>query len=186
VGQGDEPRPLRSALGLEQGDEQEAREHYWPHQCVAQGAFVWVLGPLEVVSQDFTGSGAATAAHARENGRIVVMFCSQRSSGLHQPGRAPRRGVPGNCWMARRPTAVADLPGTFACRVLAPLGSGAGSISSKAARTRAMASSHASQSQVGPPPCRIHAGDPSRPEDTRPKSVSAASFGLASAQQVIY
>jgi Pyridoxamine 5'-phosphate oxidase len=35
-----------------------------------------VLGPLEVVYQDFTGSGAETAAHARENGRIAVMFCA--------------------------------------------------------------------------------------------------------------
>ena len=35
-----------------------------------------VLGPLEVVYQDFTGSGAETAAHLRENGRIVVMFCA--------------------------------------------------------------------------------------------------------------
>jgi len=35
-----------------------------------------VLDPLEVVYQDFTGSGAETAAHARENGRIVVMFCA--------------------------------------------------------------------------------------------------------------
>jgi hypothetical protein len=35
-----------------------------------------VLGPLEVVYQDFTGSGAETAAHTRENGRIVVMFCA--------------------------------------------------------------------------------------------------------------
>jgi hypothetical protein len=35
-----------------------------------------VLGPLEAVYQDYTGSGAETAAHARENGRIVVMFCA--------------------------------------------------------------------------------------------------------------
>ena len=35
-----------------------------------------VLGPLEVVYQDLTGSGVETAAHARENGRIVVMFCA--------------------------------------------------------------------------------------------------------------
>jgi hypothetical protein len=35
-----------------------------------------VLGPLEVAYQDFTGSGAETAAHVRENGRIVVMFCA--------------------------------------------------------------------------------------------------------------
>jgi hypothetical protein len=34
-----------------------------------------VLGPLEVVYQDYTGSGAETAAHLRENGRIVIMFC---------------------------------------------------------------------------------------------------------------
>ena len=35
-----------------------------------------ILGPLEVVYQDYTGSGAETAAHLRENGRIVVMFCA--------------------------------------------------------------------------------------------------------------
>jgi hypothetical protein len=35
-----------------------------------------VLGPMEVVYQDYTGSGAETAAHLQENGRIVVMFCA--------------------------------------------------------------------------------------------------------------
>ena len=35
-----------------------------------------VLGPREVAYQDYTGSGAETAAHLRENGRIVVMFCA--------------------------------------------------------------------------------------------------------------
>jgi hypothetical protein len=35
-----------------------------------------VLGALEAVYQDFTGSGAETAAHIRENGRIVIMFCA--------------------------------------------------------------------------------------------------------------
>lgn len=35
-----------------------------------------VLGPLDVVYQDYTGSGAETVAHLRENGRIVVMFCA--------------------------------------------------------------------------------------------------------------
>jgi hypothetical protein len=35
-----------------------------------------ILGPLEVVYQDYTGSGAETAAHVRENGRIVLMFCA--------------------------------------------------------------------------------------------------------------
>ncbi len=35
-----------------------------------------ILGPMEVVYQDYTGSGAETAAHLRENGRIVIMFCA--------------------------------------------------------------------------------------------------------------
>jgi hypothetical protein len=34
-----------------------------------------VLGPMEVAYQDYTGSGAETAAHLQENGRIIVMFC---------------------------------------------------------------------------------------------------------------
>lgn len=35
-----------------------------------------VTGPNEVAYQDYTGSGAETVAHLRENGRIVVMFCA--------------------------------------------------------------------------------------------------------------
>ena len=35
-----------------------------------------VIGPNEVVYQDYTGSGAETIAHLRENRRIVVMFCA--------------------------------------------------------------------------------------------------------------
>ena len=35
-----------------------------------------VLGPRQVAYQDLTGSGIETVAHLRENGRIVVMFCS--------------------------------------------------------------------------------------------------------------
>jgi hypothetical protein len=35
-----------------------------------------VLGPHEVAYLDFTGSGAETIAHLRENGRIVVMLCA--------------------------------------------------------------------------------------------------------------
>lgn len=35
-----------------------------------------VLGPHEIAYLDFVGSGAETIAHARENGRIVVMFCA--------------------------------------------------------------------------------------------------------------
>ena len=35
-----------------------------------------ILGPREVGYLDFVGSGAETIAHARENGRIVLMFCA--------------------------------------------------------------------------------------------------------------
>jgi hypothetical protein len=35
-----------------------------------------VLGPSEVAYVDYTGSGAETVAHVRENGRIVIMFCA--------------------------------------------------------------------------------------------------------------
>lgn len=35
-----------------------------------------VLGPLEVAYQNYTGSGAETAARLRENGRILLMFCA--------------------------------------------------------------------------------------------------------------
>jgi hypothetical protein len=35
-----------------------------------------ILDPQSVAYLDLTGSGAETIAHVRENGRIVVMFCS--------------------------------------------------------------------------------------------------------------
>lgn len=35
-----------------------------------------VLDPLTVAYADLTGSGAETAAHLHENGRIVLMFCA--------------------------------------------------------------------------------------------------------------
>ncbi len=35
-----------------------------------------VLGPMEAAYLDYTGSGAETAAHLRENGRIILMFCA--------------------------------------------------------------------------------------------------------------
>jgi hypothetical protein len=35
-----------------------------------------VLDPLTVAYLDLTGSGAETAAHLRENGRIVIMWCA--------------------------------------------------------------------------------------------------------------
>lgn len=39
------------------------------------GAFA-VLGPRQVAYLDLIGSGIETAAHLRENGRIVLMFCA--------------------------------------------------------------------------------------------------------------
>ncbi|WP_205696229.1 pyridoxamine 5'-phosphate oxidase family protein [Conexibacter sp. SYSU D00693] len=39
------------------------------------GSFA-VRGPREVAYLDVRGSGAETAAHLRENGRIVIMFCA--------------------------------------------------------------------------------------------------------------
>jgi hypothetical protein len=35
-----------------------------------------ILGPRDVAYMDLTGSGIETIAHARENGRIVFMFCA--------------------------------------------------------------------------------------------------------------
>ena len=35
-----------------------------------------ILGPREVAYLDLTGSGIETVAHARENGRMVFMFCA--------------------------------------------------------------------------------------------------------------
>jgi hypothetical protein len=35
-----------------------------------------ILGPRDVAYIDLTGSGVETIAHARENGRIVFMFCA--------------------------------------------------------------------------------------------------------------
>src|SRR3954452_16413342 len=40
------------------------------------GSTLQVLGPHRVAYLDYTGSGAETTAHLRENGRIVVMFCA--------------------------------------------------------------------------------------------------------------
>jgi hypothetical protein len=57
-----------------------------------------VLGPLEVAYQDYTGSGAETVAHLRENGRIVIMFCAFEGSPqivrLHGTGSVIMPGDP--------------------------------------------------------------------------------------------
>jgi hypothetical protein len=55
-----------------------------------------IVGPREVAYLDLTGSGVETIAHARENGRIVFMFCGfegppkivrlHGTSEVHAPG----------------------------------------------------------------------------------------------------
>lgn len=65
-----------------------------------------VLGPLEVAYQDYTGSGAETAAHLRENGRVVIMFCAfdgpPKIVRLHGRGRVVTAGEPGFDELASR------------------------------------------------------------------------------------
>lgn len=55
-----------------------------------------ILGPREVAYLDYTGSGAETVAHVRENGRIVVMFCAFEGKPqivrLHGRGTVHARG----------------------------------------------------------------------------------------------
>lgn len=61
------------------------------------GTFV-VLDPHRVAYLDYTGSGAETAAHLRENGRVVVMFCAfdgpPNIVRLHGRGRYVEVGTP--------------------------------------------------------------------------------------------
>ncbi len=40
------------------------------------GEALRILAPMRAVYQDYTGSGAETVAHLRENGRMVIMFCA--------------------------------------------------------------------------------------------------------------
>ena len=58
-----------------------------------------VLGPRRVAYLDLTGSGIETVAHIRENGRIVVMFCSfsgpPKIVRLHGRGTVILPGDPG-------------------------------------------------------------------------------------------
>ncbi|SIP89880.1 Pyridoxamine 5'-phosphate oxidase [Cellulosimicrobium aquatile] len=57
-----------------------------------------VLGPHRVAYLDYTGSGAETPAHLRENGRIVVMFCAFEGPPnivrFHGTGRYVEAGSP--------------------------------------------------------------------------------------------
>ena len=74
-----------------------------------------VLGPLEAAYLDYTGSGAETAAHLRENGRIVVMFCafegSPRILRLHGKGTVITPNDPQFAELIKR---FPDNPGTRA------------------------------------------------------------------------
>ena len=58
-----------------------------------------VLSPTSVGYLDYTGSGAETIAHLRENGRITVMFCAfegpPKIVRLQGTGRCVRPGEPG-------------------------------------------------------------------------------------------
>ena len=74
-----------------------------------------ILGPMEVVYQDYTGSGAETAAHLRENGRIVIMFCA--FDGAPKIVRLHGRGtviVPGDSRFAEMASHFPANPGTRA------------------------------------------------------------------------
>ncbi len=74
-----------------------------------------VLGPREAAYQDYTGSGAETAAHLRENGRIVVMFCAfsgpPKIVRLHGAGSVH---VPGSPRFAELSALFPQNPGTRA------------------------------------------------------------------------
>jgi len=57
-----------------------------------------LIGPKQAAYLDYTGSGAETAAHLTENGRIVVMFCAfdgkPRILRLHGSGEVLVPGTP--------------------------------------------------------------------------------------------
>jgi hypothetical protein len=72
-----------------------------------------ILGPKEVGYADLTGSGIETAAHLRENGRIVLMFCAfegpPKIVRFHGVGEYCEPGTPGFAEVA---DAFRVLPGT--------------------------------------------------------------------------
>jgi hypothetical protein len=74
-----------------------------------------ILGPGEVAYQDYTGSGAETAAHLNENGRIVIMFCAfdgaPRILRLHGRGEVI---APGHARFAEMASHFPPHPGTRA------------------------------------------------------------------------
>lgn len=74
-----------------------------------------VLGPREVCYLDLTGSGIETAAHVRENGRMVFMFCAftgpPKIVRLHGTGDI---ATPGNPDFDRLIELFPDYPGARA------------------------------------------------------------------------
>jgi len=72
-----------------------------------------VLGPREVAYHDFTGSGAETIAHLRENGRIVMMFCAFEGVPmivrLHGRGTVVEPGDPDFAGLAAHFPAAGDV-----------------------------------------------------------------------------
>ena len=74
-----------------------------------------VLGPMAVAYQDYTGSGAETAAHLRDNGRITIMFCA--FDGPPQIARLHGKGTvvtPDDPEFARLASDFPENPGTRA------------------------------------------------------------------------
>jgi len=78
-----------------------------------------VLDPNTVAYLDVTGSGAETAAHVRENGRLTVMFCSFEAKPLilrlYGSGEVLLPADPG--WAMNRPL-FPDHPGARAIVLL--------------------------------------------------------------------
>ena len=74
-----------------------------------------ILGDHELAYLDFSGSGAETVAHVRENGRIVIMLCAfegpPRIVRFHGTGRVVRWDEPEFAtWMERFDFADASIP----------------------------------------------------------------------------
>lgn len=71
-----------------------------------------VLGPKTVAYLDLTGSGAETAAHIRDNGRLTLMFCAFEGEPLilrvYGQGEVVRPGLP--AWVELKPK-FPDIPG---------------------------------------------------------------------------
>ncbi|MEM7672245.1 MAG: pyridoxamine 5'-phosphate oxidase family protein [Verrucomicrobiota bacterium] len=78
-----------------------------------------ILGPKTVAYLDLTGSGAETAAHVRENGRLVIMLCAfsgpPRIVRFHGTARAV---FPGDSEWDEVSSAFSDTPGARAIFVL--------------------------------------------------------------------